>query len=1218
VNEDNLPAPYKYKFFRSKQKQLICHHRHDPGRITAVVVMDEIARDTSNVGSASKAFRIAKCSRAGGPVTCVALATTTPSSGVPTWAFAAQGPYICRYPFSPQNQGQENQLLVFPDGGTVHGIVFFSKQWHRKHNVPEFNNIRLDSIVFGENRLAFCELLSSNDITNRCVVIKVDEERPQSRKSLVLSDWIWTVKIVRSSEMTDTRHGSSVLLVVGFGRHFLEIWNVTPRNTWVEVSCLRRLYLAPATMVTSMDCFYHPIKSNLWVAAGTSFHKIWVSSVILNEVTAKEEAETTLTCCLKEHAGVVHSVKFSINGFAMVSCSDDRSLRRWEWDELIQSYRQMWVGWGHNARVWSALFASDDESLVVSASEDGTARVWSSTSGESIACIQYGAASCSLWTIDVFGSMMALGATDGIIAMFDLSNRIPQENLHVIDSISIPDDRPKVTCPIIQMKSSDSPSNQDKIKRKKKKIKPQVVVGMKWWRISTNERQLLVATRLGSLYSLDPCSQTWKNLHGWCDSLLSDTHHIHPSDGCCMAVQEHSIALGTTRGHVVLLLFNESFEKQFTLLNGEFLRSVQGLRWLTAACLVSFHVRSVAVWDTASNTNDRTSVTPSIVFSIETKGVPLSCARNKLRNRMVVGDSRGNLSLFSTETNGNKGPRTPTSVLLRVHHKEHVNDVKWLNRSTILSAGNDGCLHISYVLNDSLCKGWSFPAPSITGVTHLFFAQDDANDDFNFSISAMSVGGYYGNVFRMMDLQSGYESIQIDTGGRQRILDCIVDKPTSHLELPSPYNLAVCMGQRNGSNNIFVQQLQTPPSQNGVLTSGTVTRGVKLHGETIFGSAFFTLQNTRTQFLVTGSEDCTTRISAWNSGIIVDSLMLTPQPSCVRCTCSSQIDSSSALLVVGGGKLTLQFFLVQAPASVECKSVYDLRIFYIGQGKTITKNDKVTQDQRINAVDAISFDEIHREHLIIAGDSSGMLHLFVVPETNNPDLYQCKVGFKFAVSEWPIISVKALIVWDRVLVMFGTTKGNIVMIDLSKSWTDIRDTMVMNPKEVWQVLGNYQIHGMGTNTIAAANYVSSHSHDYADLTVFSGGDDHALAFFNLTLQCEKASGGRLSVMDHPAIQVVPGASYSALKSVFYLGHGGTHYLFSVGYSQTLSCWNIPSTKKDDSSDNLPPQVITSIPVDLGDVNCMAVCVSSRDTLFEVSIAVCGMGVEMFRICYNIS
>jgi hypothetical protein len=179
------------------------------------------------------------------------------------------------------------------------------------------------------------------------------------------------------------------------------------------------------------------------------------------------------------------------------------------------------------------------------------------------------------------------------------------------------------------------------------------------------------------------------------------------------------------------------------------------------------------------------------------------------------------------------------------------------------------------------------------------------------------------------------------------------------------------------------------------------------------------------------------------------------------------------------------------------------------------------------------------------------------------------------------------------------------LIDLPKCSTDIRDA-AEGANEVWKLLGNYQTHAMGTNTIAAD--VSSFSNDNAYLSVFTGGDDHSVAFFQIFVRSGKVDG-RLSVSDVPAIQVVPGASFSALKSLYFLCHAGRRYLFSVGYSQRLSCWRF----SDEGSNNLP-EMISSTPVDLGDVNCMAVNISSKHNSLEVWIAVCGMGVEMFRIC----
>ena len=130
--------------------------------------------------------------------------------------------------------------------------------------------------------------------------------------------------------------------------------------------------------------------------------------------------------------------------------------------------------------------------------------------------------------------------------------------------------------------------------------------------------------------------------------------------------------------------------------------------------------------------------------------------------------------------------------------------------------------------------------------------------------------------------------------------------------MPTEYSLAVCIGEKDGSNSVYIQQAQKAIDHSTWIHYPCTAKGVKLHGETIFGATMFTLMNGAVQFLVTASEDCTTRLSAWSDGHILDSVMLDPQPSCVRCVSASQVDDSSVLLAVGGGKLMIQFFVVRA------------------------------------------------------------------------------------------------------------------------------------------------------------------------------------------------------------------------------------------------------------------------------------------------------------------
>ncbi|KAL3922164.1 MAG: hypothetical protein SGILL_002349, partial [Bacillariaceae sp.] len=787
----------------------------------------------------------------------------------------------------------------------------------------------------------------------------------------------------------------------------------------------------------------------------TSFYKIWVSSIVLDSA---DSSTIQTTSRLEEHGGVVHAVQFSEDGMTLASTSDDRSVRKWTWDATLQMYQQQWVGWGHSARVWAVSFASEN---LVTVSEDGTARVWAGESGEELACIHHGAPSGSLWTVDSMGEFMVMGATDGIVSGHDLGNRIRDKNLSIIDSVSIPDDRPK---------------------------EPQ-------------------------------------------DSLSVDSEAI-----------------------------------QLSAENGEKKKTKKKRK------------------------------------KVRAQGVPMSCAYNEETNQIVIGDSRGSISLFSL-TEGSNEIVASLSVIHRAHQKEHVCSLKWVNCRTIVSAGNDGSLNTSYVIEDALHKGWSFPASLMSGISRLFDSQNAAF--LEITQSPVLVGGYYGNTFRTIDAMSGFENVQVKTGGRQRILDFNVE-PDHDKEsgLSAEYALAVCMGEQNGSNSVYIQQMKSTTRNDEARVYPSIARGVKLHGETVFESAMFTLIDSEFQFLVTSSEDCTTRVSAWHEGAIVDSLMLDPQVSCVRCVSSSQIDEKSVLLAIGGGKLMIQFFVIQVWPDKTIRSVHDLRITYLGKG-TNGKKKEAHIDQRFNAVKVVPVDKGKRVHLVIAGDSNGFAHIFLIPEDiQRVQDHRSTLGMKFQISARPILCIETVTVWNRVLLLIGTTKGDILFYDLPTSYSELEAKMKAQNK-AWDLLGACEAHQMGTNTLSA--FISSIENEQCvGVTIVSGGDDHSLCFTHIKIQQNKHSD-TLSVSDDRLVRSVREASCSAIKSVNHVTLNGKKFILAAGYSQILSLWNIP----DDIT--IKPHAVSTARIDLGDVNCMTFSNPSNGAS-EAWVAACGMGVEMFKLC----
>ncbi|PIA16023.1 WD40 repeat-like protein [Coemansia reversa NRRL 1564] len=182
-----------------------------------------------------------------------------------------------------------------------------------------------------------------------------------------------------------------------------------------RVSCEERSILYAAA-------FYGQFTDELLVAAGTVFNQVLLWSVGLqdsNNIPVQQR--------LCGHEGVIFGLSFSKDGQLLASVSDDRSLRIWNLHK--QQEQSVATVFGHQARIWQSVFL---DQFVVTASEDGTCRVWERQTME--AADVWTQCAKNVWSVAAnrAQSLVAAGGGDGSVVVWSLDavrgKRVEQES----------------------------------------------------------------------------------------------------------------------------------------------------------------------------------------------------------------------------------------------------------------------------------------------------------------------------------------------------------------------------------------------------------------------------------------------------------------------------------------------------------------------------------------------------------------------------------------------------------------------------------------------------------------------------------------------------------------------------------------------------------------------------------------------------------------------
>ncbi|WP_414570316.1 N-acetylmuramoyl-L-alanine amidase [Nostoc sp. CCY 9925] len=147
------------------------------------------------------------------------------------------------------------------------------------------------------------------------------------------------------------------------------VWDLTGR----QISILK----GHEGMVWSAN--FSPDGKYIVTASGDKTARVW------DELTGKKIA------LFREHKSAVYSASFSPDGKSIVTASGDKTVQKWEWKQYLQekedpqtpSKESEEKKWGITLDdiVWSASFSTDGE-RIITASRDGTARVWDLTGKE--------------------------------------------------------------------------------------------------------------------------------------------------------------------------------------------------------------------------------------------------------------------------------------------------------------------------------------------------------------------------------------------------------------------------------------------------------------------------------------------------------------------------------------------------------------------------------------------------------------------------------------------------------------------------------------------------------------------------------------------------------------------------------------------------------------------------------------------------------------------
>ncbi|XP_070541376.1 tRNA (34-2'-O)-methyltransferase regulator WDR6-like [Ptychodera flava] len=514
------------------------------------------------------------------------------------------------------------------------------------------------------------------------------------RKLCEVADWIKDVQWLKNEDH----------LAIALAHNSIALFDWKSSKVIEHVHCEDKCILYSATIIGNSW-------SSLVVAVGTVFNQVvlWKPT---GDRTESNQALVEKRLC--GHEGVIFSISFSEKYGKLCSVSDDRSIRIWDMKDpehlnLIPTIPLL-VLYGHSARVWDAVFM---DKYIVSIGEDATCCLWD-YHGNILTKFK-GHKGSSIWSLATSEDLQVVvtGGGDCSIRMWSLISWQQKD---------------------IQTVQLDSPSDFTDCPRHVCVLKTGII---------------LILTDLGIIHSYDVQTKQW-------DVLLSDSNYgsyalLSPSPN------HQLVAMANIAGFLkIFVVENSSQLSEVKVYEGK----VLSLCWASNQDIFTSGPDGMVTWWKVQLSSQQLKVNKLQCYLLPYARQRWVTAVSILDSNkgLVIGDRRGTVHLYQSETKETDQAVGPTQSLVTVHGKGGVTDA-CCHGDFIYTAGKDGTYkqysyqdnHLHLLNSSKVYKGFEW-------LEKLTFTE---SGDLN-------IQGFHTTSFVVWSVHRNERLLQIQCGGGHR------------------------------------------------------------------------------------------------------------------------------------------------------------------------------------------------------------------------------------------------------------------------------------------------------------------------------------------------------------------------------------------------------------------------------------------------------------------